>query len=229
MSQQPLPADRDRLKEYHEEADLAARVNHALEEHYRGDQSFLIPARVSEAIKPGNSRTHTLLPLFTPKERATVENAVRKCGELSASLERAKTRDERHAVCQTLAGCFGTLRACCECLDARIVAALDKRPAEPRKTAAEYNVEAREYLRKNPEAGPRELRTAIGCGMGTVYKLPAYQAVREARKRGRKPKAVSLTKEMADVTTKADGELAKLVREQRRDMTSNRVKPRERT
>jgi hypothetical protein len=100
--------------------------------------------------------------------------------------------------------------------------------AKLRKTAAEYNVEARKYLQEHPQAGPRELIEALGCGVGTVYKLPAYQAVAAERKKGRKPKAVSLTPEMADVTTKADGELAKLVREQRRDKRTHKVSSRER-
>ncbi|MCY2991625.1 MAG: hypothetical protein NTY19_27690 [Planctomycetota bacterium] len=100
-----------------------------------------------------------------------------------------------------------------------------------RKSVAEHNVEARKYLRKHPQAGPRELMEAIGCGAGTVYKLPAYQAVADAKKTGRKPKAVSLTKEMADATpTKAEGEtLAKLIREQERDKGTNKVNSRERT
>jgi len=97
-------------------------------------------------------------------------------------------------------------------------------------TVPEYNVEARKYLQKNPDAGPREMQKALGCGMGTVYKLPAYQAVAAERKKGRKPKAASLTKQMADATTKADGdgELAKLIREQRRDDRTHKVSSRER-
>ncbi len=97
-----------------------------------------------------------------------------------------------------------------------------------RKTAAEYNLEARKYLRTHPDAGPRELKKALGCGTGTVYSLPAFRAVVEQRKKGRKPKAVSLTKPMADAATKADGELAKLVREQQRDARTYKVSSRER-
>lgn len=117
-------------------------------------------------------------------------------------------------------------------------AELRKESAEPagvgkgtRKKAAEYNVEAREYLLEHPDAGPRELKKALGCGMGTVYKLSAFIAVKEQRDKGRKPKkakAVSLTKEMSDVVPDADGELARLTREQQRDMRSNTVRPRER-
>ena len=102
--------------------------------------------------------------------------------------------------------------------------------AKPRKgkPAAEYNVEARKYLQEHPQAGPRELIRALGCGSGTIYKLSAYQAVAAERKKGRKPKAVSLTKAMADAATKADGELAKLVREQQRDDRTRSVGSRER-
>lgn len=96
------------------------------------------------------------------------------------------------------------------------------------KTAAQYNVEADKYLREHPEAGPRELRKALGCGMGTVYRLPAYLAVAAERKKGRKPKAVSLTKPMAEAVTKGEGELAKLIGEQQRNAKTYKVGTRER-
>ena len=86
----------------------------------------------------------------------------------------------------------------------------------------EYNQLAREYLKKNPEAGPTEIRRALKCGVGTVYKLPAVQAVRGELSKGKKPKAVSLTPEMASVVTQ-DSEMARLIREQRRDDRSSRV------
>lgn len=97
-----------------------------------------------------------------------------------------------------------------------------------RASRDEYNVLAREYLKENPSAGPRELQRHLGCGMGTVYKLPAFTAVRGEHKKGRKPKAVSLTKGMESAAHKDDGELARLVGEQRKDQRSDTVRPRER-
>lgn len=106
--------------------------------------------------------------------------------------------------------------------------AVGKSRAKARKTLEEYNEEARKYLRKHPDAGPRELIKALGCGTGTVYKLTAYQVVDGERKKGRKPKAVSLTKPMADVTGKPDGELEDLIREQERDARTFKIGSRER-
>jgi hypothetical protein len=97
-----------------------------------------------------------------------------------------------------------------------------------RPSRAEYNVRARDYLRQYPQASARDLQKYLGCGMGTVYKLDAFIAVRGEHKKGRKPKAVSLTKGMESAARKDDGELARLVGEQRKDQRSDTVGARER-
>lgn len=100
-------------------------------------------------------------------------------------------------------------------------------------TLEEYNVLCREFLLANADSQPstREIRTAVGCGVGTLYKLPSFKAYREKINAGclPKPKVVSLTDSMVNAATKGDdGELARLVREQRRDDRSDTVHARER-
>ena len=69
----------------------------------------------------------------------------------------------------------------------------DKRPAKTSKGIAveEANVLARVYLRKHPKAHARDLVKGIGCSLGLVSKLPAWQAVLGEREKGRAPKALT--------------------------------------
>ncbi len=88
---------------------------------------------------------------------------------------------------------------------------------EPRPGRAEYNVKAREYLKEHPLATARNLAAAIGCGLGTVPKLPAWQAVIGERRKGRMPKCVTLTDKLGATVGEEDAELQRLLREQETD------------
>jgi hypothetical protein len=92
--------------------------------------------------------------------------------------------------------------------------------ARPKASKDEANIKAREFLRQNPNATSRELATGIGCSSGLVSKLPAWQAVKEQRDKGRQPKKsgnVSLTPAMERTIGVEDESLAKLIREQDAD------------
>lgn len=84
----------------------------------------------------------------------------------------------------------------------------------------EANIEARKHLEQNPDAKARDVAKAIGCALGMVSKLPAWQAVQEQRMRGKKPKAakvVNLTSKMEAVTGREESPLCKLIAEQEAD------------
>jgi hypothetical protein len=108
----------------------------------------------------------------------------------------------------------------------------DKQARRKGKTSTEYDAECAEFIKAECAAGnppgPRRVKEKLGCGMKTVYKLPSFADYWKERKRGRKPKAVTLTSAMESVVTKGDGELTRLLREQRRDDRSQRVRSRER-
>jgi hypothetical protein len=87
-------------------------------------------------------------------------------------------------------------------------------------TKAEANIKAREFLRENPNATSRELAAGIGCSTGLVSKLPAWQAVKEQRDKGRQPKKagnIALTPKMEQVVGVEGDALAKLISEQESD------------
>jgi hypothetical protein len=87
-------------------------------------------------------------------------------------------------------------------------------------TKDEANIKARDFLRQHPDATSRELATGIGCSTGLVSKLPAWQAVKEQRDKGRQPKKVgtmALTPKMEQVVGVGDEALAKLISEQEAD------------
>jgi hypothetical protein len=98
----------------------------------------------------------------------------------------------------------------------------EARPRAKRPTLRkeEANILAREHLKENPTATARQLATAIGCSLGMIPRLPAWQAVQEQRAKGRQPKkstAVSLTDRMQRVAGTTDDPLAKLIAEQEAD------------
>jgi hypothetical protein len=89
-----------------------------------------------------------------------------------------------------------------------------------RMTKVEANIKARDFLRENPGATSRELATGIGCSTGLVSKLPAWQAVKEQRNKGRQPKkagTMALTPKMEQVVGVEGDALAKLIGEQEAD------------
>jgi hypothetical protein len=93
-------------------------------------------------------------------------------------------------------------------------------PARTRLTKDEANIEARKYLKKKPLATARELSEGIGCALGRVPKLPAWQSVQEQRAKGRKPKqpaVVRLSDKMQRVTGAEDEQLKELIEEQKAD------------
>jgi hypothetical protein len=84
----------------------------------------------------------------------------------------------------------------------------------------EANIQIRTYLAKNPNATARQVASAVGCSAGAVCKSPAWKAVREVRQEGRQPKtpkAIALSTPMEKVIGHEDGELKKLIEEQRAD------------
>lgn len=86
-------------------------------------------------------------------------------------------------------------------------------------TKAEANMKARDILKKDPEITGRELAQKIGCSNGLISELPAWRAVQEQRKKGRKPKKRRLTNRMLKVagTGKKDQVLKELILEQQAD------------
>jgi hypothetical protein len=60
-------------------------------------------------------------------------------------------------------------------------------PPRYRLMKDEANIKARKFLAQNPNATARELSKGIGCALGTVSKLPAWQAVKEQLNMGRHP------------------------------------------
>ena len=89
--------------------------------------------------------------------------------------------------------------------------------ARPCPTRDEYNVLARAYLKEHPLAKCRELAKAIGCALGTVSKLPAWQAVMGERRKGRTPKSVSFTEKVEATVGKEDAQLQRLMADQEAD------------
>jgi len=95
-------------------------------------------------------------------------------------------------------------------------------PSQPRITAEEYNVRAREAL-KNPRLrSVRQLAKAIGCSTGLVTYLPAWRAYqewleRQGRKKPHSPKVVALSKGVLVSEGQNDPELERLIAEQQAD------------
>jgi hypothetical protein len=93
-------------------------------------------------------------------------------------------------------------------------------PLTRRPSKIELNVSARDYLASHPDAKRAEVAKAIGCGVRTLVKLPAWRAVSEERKKRRKsPKVVSLTPRLQ--ATQGQGQkdqvLHQLIEEQKAD------------
>jgi hypothetical protein len=89
-----------------------------------------------------------------------------------------------------------------------------------RLTKDEANIKARDFLREHPDATARELAAGVGCSTGLVSQLPAWQAVKEQRDKGRQPKkaaTVALTPKMEQVVGVEDEALTKLISEQEAD------------
>jgi hypothetical protein len=87
-------------------------------------------------------------------------------------------------------------------------------------TKDEANIKARNFLREHPDATSRELAAGVGCSTGLVSKLPAWQAVKEQRDKGRLPKratTVALTRKMEQTVGIEDESLAKLIGGQEAD------------
>ena len=90
----------------------------------------------------------------------------------------------------------------------------------PRITAKEANLRAREAL-KNPKVRTaRRLARAIGCPLGMVPNLPAWQALQLKLKEGKlppSPKVVSLTPGVLANEGRQDDKLERLIAEQQAD------------
>lgn len=67
------------------------------------------------------------------------------------------------------------------------------------------NQRVAELLRNNPRMKTRELARGANCAHGLISELPAYRAVRDAIKQGRKPRFESLTTEILERTAATDG------------------------
>lgn len=83
-----------------------------------------------------------------------------------------------------------------------------------RITKSEANVRARAFLQENPTATVRQLAIGVGCAIGLVPKLTAWQAVNEERKKGRAPKSpgvVSFTPKLESSVGAEDATLADLI------------------
>lgn len=121
----------------------------------------------------------------------------------------------------SLPGAFVALARLIDAEAARLEApARSQIGTKPKLPLKEANIRAREYLKQNSEASARQLAEAIGCGLGTVSKLPAWKAVQEARAKGRQPKragVVRWTTKLEQVAGVEDDQLAKLIAEQRAD------------
>jgi len=87
-------------------------------------------------------------------------------------------------------------------------------------TKKEANIRARKILKKKPLIKSRELAKEIPCSIGLVPKLPAWKAVMEQRRKGRKPKKIRLTNKMLSITgtDKKNETINRLMIEQQADM-----------
>ena len=82
----------------------------------------------------------------------------------------------------------------------------------PRLSRDEINVKASKYLKEHPKATARALSKGIGCSLGVVTDLPAWQALKKERARDRKPKpptVVSFTDKMQAVIGEGEDEALK--------------------
>lgn len=92
------------------------------------------------------------------------------------------------------------------------------KPNNQKRMSGELNMQVHQELRKNPKASSRQIAKIIGCSHTTVEKTPAFQAVNEERKKGRKPQVRTLTENDADARQE---ELNKLTEEQKDDAKSD--------
>jgi hypothetical protein len=102
--------------------------------------------------------------------------------------------------------------------------ALPKASAHPPIRREEANIRARAILRQDPTLSAQELAKKVPCSVGLIPQLPAWRAVMEERKKGRRPKslrAVSLTRETETVVGEEDPTLTALIEEQARDGTAD--------
>lgn len=106
-----------------------------------------------------------------------------------------------------------------------------KPPTAPRVSKDEANVKARAYLIGHPEAKARDVATAIGCAVGLVSSLSAWQVIMEQRRLGRTPKrptAVHLSHKMiaSSPIGEKDEVLKQLMEEQENDgKTDGSIRP----
>jgi hypothetical protein len=103
-------------------------------------------------------------------------------------------------------------------------AAPPKALARPRIRKGEANIRARAILKQDPDLTAKELAKKVPCSIGLIPELPAWQAVMEERKKGRKPKspkAVSLTGKTEAVVGEEDPTLKALIEEQAGDGTAD--------
>jgi hypothetical protein len=107
----------------------------------------------------------------------------------------------------------------------------------PRISADEANIRARGALKGKPPKGPkwsqRTLAKVIGCAIGQISRLPAWQAYAEENgqqrnKRYSLPKAVGLTDKVLETAGQNDAELQRLMAEQRADDLAEKMRHRRR-
>ncbi len=87
-------------------------------------------------------------------------------------------------------------------------------------TKDEANVRARSLIKENPGITARQLEEEIPCSIGLVSQLPAWIALQEYKRKtfgGKRPKIVSLTKDLEYVLGTEDEKLDQLVAEQERE------------
>jgi len=102
----------------------------------------------------------------------------------------------------------------------------DSKTKRQKISKKEANTKAREILEKDFDINIRDLAGKIPCSIGLASKLPAWKAVQQERKKGRKPKKKRLTPKMLKVagTGKKD-EILKLVIEQEDDRKGDESQP----
>src|SRR5205814_9231942 len=86
------------------------------------------------------------------------------------------------------------------------------------------NAEARLHLESNPTVNAKGLASLLGCAVGLISKLPAWQVVMQARRAGWTPKAprtVRLTKTLEGALGEADRAPQALIAEQGGDMAKD--------
>jgi hypothetical protein len=98
---------------------------------------------------------------------------------------------------------------------------------KPRVSIGEANLRARDLLKIKRNWSQRELAEAIGCAVGQVRNLPAYQAWLEGQKpkRTKVPKAIALTHDLLQVIGEPDEVLKSLIDDQAKDSEPSPLAP----